>query len=401
MKQKNLIFLVLAGLILPTIFYFSYNKFFCKPSKYPYKIRKAEKRTISKIIDTCGRISVAEKIKIGSLVVGTIKKIHVEENSLVKKGQLLAEIETGKSDTDVRESQGNLQKYNARFVYFERYYERQKELYSANQISQDSFEQVTRDYVEAKSDLQSYQARYDRAKEEYDNTKVYSPQDGMIIKVGISEGERVVVDLNASVLFEIAKDITKMEADLEIDEIDIGSIKKGLDVSLTIDSFPSRLFRTNITDLSYSPKEKGGNTYYKAISPVDNSDLILRPGLSVNAKVFIAKVNNALTLSSQAFMINSKILEELAKKLNYGFEKLSKDDSSKDKCDSKIVRSVWILKRDDDKNKFVESKVVTGITDDIYFEILEGLSESDEVIVDLEESNYMEEVYKKAFGSKF
>jgi len=399
-KKTYLWLLAFIGLTIISITF--YKKVFRKQVNLPFVTQKPERRTIAKSIEATGKISISEKIKIGSLVTGIIKNLYIDENKSVKKGQLLAQIDTGKDDADVRQARGALQKTGASLTYQKQYFLRQKALYESNQLARDEFEKISRDYTKAQADCIFAKAAYDKAKQEFDNTKIYAPQDGIVINVGISQGERVTTDLDATVLFEIAKDITKMEATLEIDESDVGLVKAGQKVSFTIDTFPNKFFKTKIEQISYSPKKKNGNLFYKAIIRVDNSELSLRPGLSINAKISIAKSKNTLVIPSQAFMISSSVLREIAKSINYSFLKTDQKEIKKQrKILGERIRTVWIAHKNGVGGSFVEKIIKTNITDDIYFEVVSGITEQDEIVIDIEETSHMEAVLKKAFRSNF
>jgi len=403
MQRKRILFLTaLLGVIIIGAF-FTYKKFFHKKASLPYTTQKPERKTIKRIIDTTGKIRIAEKIKIGSLVAGTIKKLYVDENEFVKKGQLLALIDTGKGDADVREAKGSLQQAKARYDYQKAYYKRQKALHRAGQLSQNEFDEVIRDYLSSHGNYQSSQARFDRAKEAYDNTQIFSPQEGVIIKVGVAEGQRITTELDATVLFEIARDITRMEAILRVDESSISQIIVGQKVEFTVDTLPHKLFTTTVSQIAYSPKEAAGDVYYKTSAPVDNSEKLLRPGLSVDAKIFIAKSKNALTIPSQAFMISPKVLQAIAKKIGYSYHSIDKKEVKTRKAqEEKPIDTVWIVQKNGEgEGGFIEKIVVTNLTDDIHFEVVSGLTENDDVIINIEEKNYMEEIYKKAYSGSF
>jgi HlyD family secretion protein len=401
MKLKNFLSAVIALLIAISATFLFYKNFIYKQPTLPYTTQHPERRVIQKQIDTLGKIHIAEKIKIGSLVTGTLKKLYVEENDEVKKGQLLAEIETGKDDSDVREELGNLQKAKAQFHYQKAYYTRQKQLFLSGQLSKNEFDQIEQTLLALEGDVTAAKARYDRAKLAYDNAKIYSPQDGVITNIGITEGERVTTDLNATILFEIAKDTSKMEGSLEIDESNVGYIKKGQKVKFTVDTLPNEVFKTSIKQISYSPKQRNDICYYKAIISIDNSSNRFRPGLSINAKISIAKTKSALALSSQAFMISSKVLTEIAKNLGFSIHPIDKKELKKiERSSANQAQTVWVVLGNGKQKTFVQKIVTTNITDDVYFEITSGLSETDDVIVELEESDYMEEVYKRAFKNR-
>lgn len=400
MKSKNIIAIISVAIISIYSTYILYKKLIYQPPRNLFQTETPKKRNIYQQINATGTLEIKDHLKIGSLVAGTIKNIYVKENERVKKDQLLAEIDIGKRNTDVKKAKGELEKTNTELQYQENYFNRQKELYQSNQISKDFFEKVTRDYNALKATKTIKQADLEQKEIEFNNSKIKSPDDGIIVSVGISKGEGVTTDLNATVLFIIAGDITKMEASLDIDESDIGNVKKGQKVEFTVGTYLDRSFKGVITKVSYSPKLKNNILSYKATVDVENVDLALRPGMTLNAKIKVAKCINCLSISSQAFQINSKLLEKIAKKLNYGFQPLEKRRKKSLEKSNNLhysIKYVWIL----ENKSFVEKAIKINITDDNYFELKLGISESDYVVIDIEEPDEMENLYKKFFKGAF
>lgn len=398
MKRETIIFFLSTIIIVLIGGFIGYKVFLQRPEKSLIKTELPQTRDLYNIIDTSGTIHVAEKIKIGSLVTGTLKELYAKENKRVKKGQLLAVIDTGKNKLDVILYEGMFEKARAVYTYQEKFIARQKELYRSGQLAKDQFDRMIKDYEQSKAELKTAQAYYEKAKMEYDNTKIYAPQDGIIIHVGIALGERVTTDLNATILFEIAKDITKMQGELEIDESDIGYIKQGQKVRFTVESYPNKTFKSVIKELSYSPKTKNGNHYYKAMMDIDNTHELFRPGMTINAQITVAKSKKALALTSQAFMINPTALRSVAQKKGFVIEELTRDDKKQlEKEAGQRIRTVWVLEHD----RFVEKAITTDITDNIYFQVTSGISRSSKIITDVEETDYMQEALKKQFKSKF
>ena len=403
MKIKKIIIWAITYLVITTIGVVIYKKYFIKEERMPYRTENPNRRTIRRVIDTTGLMTITEKIKIGSLVSGIVKKLYADENEWVTKGKLLAEVDTGVDDANVKEAKGALLRAESDYIYYKRHLDRKKPLYASGQISKDEFDQAERNYLNSKGSYEIAKAQLYKADRYYKNTRITAPQDGIIIYRGVSEGERVTTDLDATILFAIAKDITKMEASLEIDESDIGQIADKQIVKFTVDPFPNRNFISRIKEISYSPKRKGGDLFYEAIIPIDNSEKIFRPGLSVDAKIFVAKVEDALAITSQAFMISSEVLKEIASDLGYSFNPIEEEELMQRRRGSpkETFQTVWVVGENGEPNSFIEKIVTTNLTDDIYYEITSGLTEEDDVVVELEESGYLEEIYKKAFGAKF
>lgn len=399
--KKMFIWYIVISLSL-SIGYFSYKRLFKPPKRLPYTTARPTRQNIKRVIETTGKISVAEKIKVGSLVAGIVKKLHIDENQWVTKGQLLAEIDTGKDDAEVKDAEGGLEVAKAVYEYNAKHYLRQKTIFEAGQLAENTFDEVTREYLRSRGEYKRAQAALYVADRAYKDTRIVAPQDGVIISVGIAEGERVTTDLDATILCAIARDITKMEAYLEINEGDVGHVLRNQKVKFTVDSFPNKIFKTNVREVSYSPVKKNGHKYYEAIISIDNSEKLLRPGFSVDAAISIAKAKNALAVSSHAFMISRNVLKEIAKDLNYAFYPISDQELHEVvKREEHPVRTAWVVLKNGTDHSFAERIVTTNVTDDIYHEVVSGLTEDDEVIVGIEESNYLEEILKKTFKSGF
>lgn len=378
------------------LFNILYKNFTSQTKKEFFRVETPKKRDLYKTIYANGSLEIKDIIKIGSLVAGTIKKIYVQENIKVKKGQLLAIIDNGKEDTSVRIAQSDLNKAKLDVEYLEKNFTRQRKLFKQNQISKDFFEQIYRDYEKAKEEIKSKQAALEKEQIEFNNTKVYAPQDGVIVEVGITEGMKITTDLDATVLFQIATDITKMEATLEIDESDIGHIKIGQKTLFTVGTYIDKIFKGIVTDVGYSAKTKNGILSYQATVEVDNTNQILRPGMTVNAKIKVAKAKNCLSISSQAFQINSKILKKISKQINFKMipiDKEKKKTFEKNHIGQNSIKYVWVVQ----DQTFEEREIQTNITDDNHFELKSGLSDSDQVLIDLKEDDEMTSLYEKMF----
>lgn len=397
MKPKKLISTFIIVAICFGIAHFIYKKIANSEIKLPFKYSQPIQKNISQQIYSSGILRIKDHIKVGSLVGGVIKEIYVNENDKVSKGQLLAKIDNGKEDTDVKIAKGRLLKAQSDIEYLQKYFNRQKQLFKSKQISQDFFDKVTRDFNNAKAELQITQADLEKKEIEYKNTQIKAPESGTIISVGITKGERVTTDLDATVLFKIAKDLTSMEAKLDIDESDIGQIKKDLKIKFKVDTYPEKKFYGKITNVSFSPKKKHNIQTYEAIASVSNKQERLRPGMTVNAKLTTNKKKSCLTVPNQVFQINPESLKQIAQNIDFSVIPISpKEKKHIKKSHDKMtaIKFVWCKK---DKC-FLEKTVEIGITDDSHYEVICGLDMNDKVIVDIEEPNEMDKVYKSWFG---
>lgn len=380
--------------------YMLYKKYGAKPTKELYKTQKPTIKDINQVVNATGILEIKDTYKIGSIEAGTIKELHVKENDTVVAGQVLAVIDNGRDLTEVKKAEAEVARARATLTYQSAHFEREKKLFQFGQISRDAFEADQQALDVAKAVLELSEAQLARQNLDYANTQIKAPAAGTVTSVGITKGERISQALERT-LFEIAPDLTKMQAVLEIDESDVGVIKPGLKVNITVDTYSSKKFKGLICDISYSPKKKPGDSisYYKTLVEVDNSEHLLRPGMNVNACVKIKKAKQAVTITNQGFYINDEYLEKVAKQLGLSFSKI---DAKEKKLQIKNQavgerKYVWLHK----DNGFIETPVTVQLTDDTNFAISEGLTKDDNIVVDVEEPNEMDAMYKKWYSGSF
>ncbi len=397
MKKKSLLYLLITIFALFALGPKIYKYFFSKKRNLPFQTTTLKQKDIQQTIYASGNLQIKDNIKIGSLIAGTIIDIYVAEGDKVKKGQLLTLIDNGKGDTDVQIAQGTLKKATSQLTYITNHFERQKKLYQTKQLSKDAFEEITNDYNAAKAEVQIAKAELEKKKIEFNNTKVIAPEDGIITKIGITKGMKITTDLDATVLFEMAKDLTKMEAKLDIDESDIGKINKDQIIKFTVDAYQNRKFKGKISTISYSSKQKSNLQTYEAVANVKNKNLSLRPGMTVNAKITINKIKECDILNNQAFQISSQPLKIAAKTLNLKFEPLEKAEKKKlkkVKLEKNQMKFIWCK----NKESIIEKAIEVGITDDNSYQVVKGLKPHDQIIIDVDESDDMEKIYKNWFS---
>lgn len=393
MNKKSILYWIIMSIALITSSYLIYRQWLA-PKKIPlYQTGRATKRTIIQSIKATGYLNVIDLMKIGSVVPGVIRKINVAENDTVKKGQLIAEIDDGKEDTDVCRTKAEWERAQAILAYQEQFFNRQEQLYECNHISKDAYQQAIQNLKIAKADVDSRKASYDQAKLIYDNKFIKSPDDGIVIEKVSTEGETVTLASPATIIYTIAKNITQMEAKIEIDESSVAHIHKGMEAQLSYDAYPHRIFKGTISDISNAPINlKGAVSYYATIN-IDNSQNLFRPGMSVDAKIIITNKPDVLSVPNNLFKFNHKIIEAIAKTEGKSVKALDKKE-----CDELAqkgsFKTLWI----DTGRSFVETPVQIGANDNAFFEIISGLSESDNIIIDTIEPDAMKKMFDKFFG---
>lgn len=388
---------LLIWLIVITLFiggsYLIYLNYFAPHEAQWFVTEKPTYRTISQIILSTGKIEAEDTLKIGSIVPGIIKKMYVEENQIVKKGDLLATIDDGKDDTDVRATAGYLYNAQAELVYKTKHFERQKALYEAKQVSADTYDWALSQFKMAQGMVKARQAQHDQAKLIFENKRILAPDDGIVIEKVSTEGETVTLASPATIIYTIAKDIRRMKVELEVDENRIGEIKIGQVAFLTFDTYPYKKFCGTIKDVSNAPITKNAAVSYNASFILDNKELLLRPGMTVNARITVSEKDDILAIPGHVLAINPYVLEQVAKLLTLEFKPMGKTE--KQELEKKgAFKTVWIKKG----NAFIEQPVELGSNDNAYFEVVSGLTSDEDVVNDIIEPDTMQKLYSQVFG---
>lgn len=391
--KKNLIRLTIAALFVGGS-YGIYRAWFKQPEQVLYSVKRPVHRNVLNVIKATGSLKPEDVLKVGSLVSGILAKTYVDENDVVKKDQVIALVDDGKEDTEVREALAYLEQSKIDLTYVTAYYARNKALHDERYISDDEFERIETLFHNAEKEVIRRQAQYDRILYIYNKKQIRSPGNGVIISKVASEGEAVTNFGLGTVIYTIAKDISKMEAKVEIDETTVGSVKRGMKARLTYDTYLGQVFEGTIKDISNNALEKGGTVSYLATIPIDNKKLLFRPGMTVNAEIVTAQRMNVLTIEGQQLAINRETLRKVAQIKGFDYKPLSNNRRTACQRDG-FCKSVWVK----EGNAFVERPIKVGLSDGAFFEVVQGLTEKDEVVDDTIEENMMDKFFKKFFNT--
>lgn len=359
-----------------------------KDGKLIYQTTRPKIKTISKVIDSCGVLEVKDSLKIGSLVSGIVKKVLVDEGQNVKKGQVLALIDNGKEDTDVELCKAEIFGLSGKVIFQRNHFARIKELFMEGFVSQDEFELERGNLIDIEGRLRISKIKLQKAKLEFENTKIKAPEDGVVGIVGVTEGEAVTSSLNATVLFEMASDLSCLQAVFQVDETDIAWIVAGQEVTLTFECGQTIILSGKISKIGFSPRTKNGIVTFKVFVDVKDEAGKLRPGTSVGASIITAKASDALTLPGQAFYLTETAVCAAGKKLNYQVLPLEEK-----KATSGNKKTIWTVSG----KKIIEKELVVGISDGVSYQIISGIDLGCDVVIDIDEKNINDELFKKAF----
>lgn len=388
--MKKLFLILIPTLCIAAIGIFFYLK---QTPKITYKTAKIERGNVVATVAATGNVSAVTTVQVGTQVSGTIQKLYVDYNSRVKQGQAIAEIDPSLFNASVEQAQGNrlnaegnLLKAKVALADSERAYNRNKKLLADGIISQGDFENVESAYHTAKAAVSSAEGLLAQTKGALKQAQtnlhysiIRSPVDGFIISRSIDIGQTVAASFQTPTLFTIAKDLTKMQIEVSVDEADISSIKLQQKATFTVDAYPEQTFKGNISQIRSAPIVTQNVVTYVVVVTVDNSDLKLKPGMTANVSIEVDRKDDVLKIPPAALRFKPKS-DTATNKEN----KRPKPDSTGVKNAGKGERKakgqqVYILK----EGQPVAISVKTGIANSVAIELVEGeLKESDEIVVE-------------------
>jgi HlyD family secretion protein len=274
----------------------------CNKGQKGYILETAvvKKGSIINTITATGTIQADTTVSIGTQVSGVIKKIYVDFNSVVKKGQLLAELDKTPLQTQVQQAQASLDDSKSEVEFQTAAYERFKALIDKKLVAQADYDQVKYNYDKARANLKTAQAGYDKAIVNLNYASIYSPIIGVVLNRAVDQGQTVAASFNTPTLFTIANDLTHMQVQANVDEADIGQIRKGQLVDFTVDAFPSEIFKGDVRQIRLQPIVTSNVVTYTVIVNAPNPEKKLMPGLTANITVLVQKIDSILIIPGKA-----------------------------------------------------------------------------------------------------
>jgi len=344
-----------------------------------YKTETIHRGNIEAMVTATGSVNAVKTVLVGTQVSGTIKDLHVDFNSPVKKGQLLAQIDPATFQAQVDQAranllsaEANLKKNEAALFDAGRTFDRNKTLLAKNFISQSDLDtsetavQTALALVDAaKAQVLQSRAALNQAETNLRYTRILSPVDGTVISRNIDVGQTVAASFQTPTLFTIAEDLTKMQIDTSVDEADIGQAKVGQEVRFTVDAYPDTNFSGLVSEIRNAPVTVQNVVTYDVVVQVSNADLKLKPGMTANVSIITSRKQGVLLVPNSA--------------LRFKPQEKGGEATGQSKRTSDIKGpAVWILENKQPKQR----GVATGISDGSFTEIVsKDLREGQEIIV--------------------
>ncbi|MDY3251489.1 MAG: efflux RND transporter periplasmic adaptor subunit [Prevotella sp.] len=331
-----------------------------------FSFEKAAPANIQIGVTATGTIEPVTSVTVGTQVSGIVSRIYVDYNSVVKKGQVIAELDKTNLTSELNTAKANLASAQSSLNYETDNYKRYKTLYSKGLVSSDEYESAKLSYEKALQTVVSQKEQLTKAQTNLGYATITSPIDGVVLSKAVEEGQTVAASFNTPELFSIAKDLKDMRVIADIDEADIGEVKEGENVKFTVDAFPNDTFEGVVTQVRQEATTTNNVVTYEVVISAPNADLKLKPGLTANVTIFTAEKNNVLSVPSKALRYTPTV-ETIGKKYKI------QDCNGKNK--------VWTL----EGNVLKAHAVKIGISDGSHTEIISGISNGVQVITELKE----------------
>ena len=335
-----------------------------KEEKVSFEMTKVETGKIQTSITATGTIEPVTSVTVGTQVSGIVSRLYVDYNSIVKKGQVIAELDRTNLISELNTANANLTSAQSTAAYELSNYNRYKTLYDKGLVSADEYESALLSYQKAKEQVNTSRESVRKAQTNLGYATITSPIDGVILSKSVEEGQTVAASFNTPELFVIAQDLTDMRVIADIDEADIGGVKEGQRVAFTVDAFPEDSFEGAVTQVRQQATTESNVVTYEVVISAPNKDLKLKPGLTANVTIYTLEKENVLTVPSKAlrFMPTEAFLQ--------------KGESIED-CDA--PHKLWTK----EGNVFKAHKVETGTTNGVLTEIVSGIAPGTEVLADM------------------
>ena len=299
MKRKKIIIFSVSLLAIVAILWLCFGTR-SKGASYIIETATVTRGDVSEAVTATGTIEPVTQVEVGTQVSGIIDKLYADYNSIVTKGQLIAEMDKITLQSELTSQQATYDGAKAEYEYQEKNYLRNKALHEKQLISDTEFEESAYNYAKAKSEFESSEANLAKAKRNLAYATITSPIDGVVISRAVEEGQTVAAGFETPTLFTIAADLTQMQVIADVDEADIGGVKEGQRVSFTVDAYPNSTFEGFVTQVRLEATEESNVVTYEVVISAHNPDLKLKPGLTANITIYTDERRNVVNIPIKA-----------------------------------------------------------------------------------------------------
>lgn len=377
-KKKALVIAAVAAIAALAVWLLSGGK---KEEKITFDTAAVAPANIMNSITATGTIEPVTSVTVGTQVSGIVSKLFVDYNSVVKKGQVIAELDKTNLMSQLNTAKTQLATAQSQLNYQTANYNRYKTLFEKGLVAADDFDNAKLSYTQAKEQVVSAKEEVQRAQTNLGYATITSPIDGVVLSKSVEEGQTVAASFSTPELFTIAQDLTNMQVVADVDEADIGDVKEGERVSFTVDAYPDDTFEGEVKQVRQEATTTNNVVTYEVVISAPNADLKLKPGLTANVTIYTAERKGVLSVPSKALRFTPQ-------KETVGKMKIVDVANAKNK--------VWTI----EGNSIVAHKVNIGMTDGTNTQIVGGIAEGTKVITGLNVMGGEEKMPMEAQGEK-
>ena len=329
-----------------------------------FKQEKVGTHTLQNSITATGTIEAETSVTVGTQVSGIVNKLYVDYNSVVKKGQVIAELDKTNLISELNTAKANLASAESNLSYQSANMKRYQTLYKKGLVSADDYENALLTYRQSKEQVATAKENVQKAQTNLGYATITSPIDGTVISKSVEEGQTVAASFNTPELFTIAKDLTNMQVVADVDEADIGEVAMGNRVAFTVDAYPDDTFEGVVKQVRLEATTTNNVVTYEVVISAPNADLKLKPGLTANVTIYTQERSGVLAVANKALRFTP-----------------TKETVGKDMkiVDCKGKNKVWTL----NGNTLTAHPVTIGQSDGINTEITKGLKQGDKIVTEI------------------
>ena len=337
-----------------------------KERQISFETDKVKKTDIQNSITATGTIEPVTSVTVGTQVSGIVSKLFVDYNSVVKKGQIIAELDKTNLTSELNTAKANLSSAQSTMAYETANYKRYKTLFDKGLVSADDYENAELSYLKAKEAVATSRETVRKAQTNLGYATITSPIDGVVLSKSVEEGQTVAASFSTPELFNIAQDLTDMRVVADVDEADIGDVHEGERVTFTVDAYPNDTFEGEVTQVRQEATTTNNVVTYEVVISAPNADLKLKPGLTANVTIYTSGKQGVLVVPSKALRL-MPTAETVGNKYKIA------DNNGKNK--------VWTF----DGKTLTAHNVQTGMTDGVNTEIAGDITEGTVIVTEINE----------------
>jgi HlyD family secretion protein len=271
-----------------------------KKISFTYTEVEVTRQDITTSVTATGTIEPVTSVDVGTQVSGIVSKLYVDYNSIVKAGDVIAELDRTNLLSELSSAQANLKSAQSELEYQQTNHDRYKTLYDKGLISANDYEQARLTYIRAQQTVTTQKENVKKAQTNLGYATITSPIDGVVLSKEVEEGQTVASSFNTPTLFTIAQDLTDMRVIADVDEADIGEVKEGQRVSFTVDAFPDDVFQGTVTQVRQQATTESNVVTYEVVISAPNADLKLKPGLTANITIYTLERSGVMSVPAGA-----------------------------------------------------------------------------------------------------